>query len=201
MALVKKSTQLPQTLADARYPDKFPTLPDDVGKRFPSLSQWFGDLNRVLFELRQSIIRDRDALAKAVSDDSTALSTFQTATNQSLATANAALAALAATFGGVGTPASSAAVAALQLLLGAHIAADSAHGTATPILGESDPQLVDSKQIGRSQPGYGRFRQAMTGIVVDASETVIVPAGYGWVVPGSLTVNGILSIEGNLAIV
>lgn len=65
---------------------------------------------------------------------------------------------------------------------------------------DSKEEILENKEIGRSAPRYGRFRQLMGGNVISEIEDVTVPYKGSMVIAGELEIHGTLRILGTLAI-
>lgn len=65
---------------------------------------------------------------------------------------------------------------------------------------DSKEEILENKEIGRSAPRYGRFRQLMAGNVISPIEDVTVPYKGSMVVAGELEVHGTLRVEGTLVV-
>lgn len=105
--------------------------------------------------------------------------------------------------GGSSTPAfdPSALIAQINALtasLAAHIAQNIVHGTSSPVVGETDEQVLERKTIGEASPRNARFIHALQRSEILAGEVFTVPTGFNMVVAGPFTVNigGSLIVDG-----
>jgi hypothetical protein len=80
-----------------------------------------------------------------------------------------------------------------------HIAADVVHRKDTPVVGESDEQILEAKTIGQLSPRYGRFTHSLQRNTVLIDEILTIPADYNIVVAGPFTVGGELVVDGYFA--
>jgi hypothetical protein len=88
----------------------------------------------------------------------------------------------------------------VQSELDAHISATKAHGTAGNVVGTSDKQDLDNKDIGKATPGFGRFTALICSTDVPVGRTVTILANESMVLGGTLTVSGTMNITGTLTI-
>lgn len=208
MTLTRKPGIKPNDSVRGEFPEKLPAIPHDVKERFPSLAQTIEEANRWWFQLRQSLDRQRDELKELID----AAEEAGTASSDEIATFTAQLATLNTTIAGIQTQIQSLfdsiaalgdpsiPLAALSALLASHIAATSAHGTASPIVGETDVQSLENKSVGLANPGYGRFTSLMSKNTIPSGITVSIPADYNSVIAGPFTILGDLFVDGTLAV-
>lgn len=186
------------------YPDRIPSLPEDVLKRFGTLSSWHENLNRWWLDSRTSLLRDIDEIVDKINEEKRESDSYEAATTLLIDGINTSLAALASRVsvleaGTGGTDALSAEIDEVAGDLAAHIADKSTHGVVGDIVGTTDAQPLDAKTIGLLSPGHARFRSCVVSNVIYGGEIVTVPADYNWVVAGAFTVVGTLIIDGTMA--
>lgn len=83
--------------------------------------------------------------------------------------------------------------------LAAHIAADVVHRKDTPVVGESDEQILESKTIGALNPRYGRFTHVIQTNFVRSGESLTIPVNENIIVAGPFEVAGELIVDGYFA--
>lgn len=208
MTLTRKPGIQQNSSTRGPYPERLPEFPDDVKQRFPSMSavqeqfsQWYFQLRSVLERMQaelQDLIDEAKSAGTSATTDVTALTNQLTALQASLTGLQNQMTALAATLNGLTD--SSAAIAAVNAALAAHEADTSTHGIASTIVGETEEQPLSSKVLGLTEPRYGRFSLLMSGGVINPGEAFVVPVDYTMLIGDSLTVNGMLTINGGLKI-
>lgn len=92
-------------------------------------------------------------------------------------------------------------VSALEDALAAHIAANVVHGTASPVVGETDEQSLEKKTIGVNFPRNAVFKHALQISEIPADESYTVTAGFNGVVAGPFDIYGELIVDGAFAVV
>lgn len=200
MAITHKPGPATSIVLAGTVPDP-PKVPDDVQDRFDSMAgyqqhieEWWG-IYKGLFQ------RDMDEInRKFVADEATTASSIQSILS-TLVTIQIQLTALT----GAGGPSLASQVAALTTqftslvgALAAHIAARITHGTVGDIVGTTDAQDLDTKRIGFTTPGYGRFWPPVGVGNIASGQTVTIGTGDYALVAGPFTVYGQLIIEGTL---
>lgn len=138
---------------------------------------------------RQNVERQlRELFAKATASEPTDLEDVSTPATETATTPSS-------------TDALSAAISTVQASLNSHIGQTAAHGTASDVVGETDDQPLDGKQMGQNDPGPGRFTDLMWSNIIEAGESVTLPADCTMLAAGSFTVNGTFTINGEFRII
>lgn len=81
----------------------------------------------------------------------------------------------------------------------AHILADVVHRKDTPVLGESDEQIVEKKTIGQTDPRYGRFTHVIQNNFIRVGESLTIPVSENMIVAGPFEIAGELIVDGYFA--
>lgn len=185
------------------YPEALPKLPEDALKRFPSLYDWQTNVDRWWYESRKSLVRDITEIIDNINAEKRDSDTFEASINSQIDSINTQIAGIDARVtvlegGSSTTDDLSSDIAEVAGDLAAHIADKSTHGVSGDVVGTTDPQSLESKSIGFTSPGYGRFKTCISSNIIYISESVVVPVDYNWVVAGLFTVYGSLTIEGTM---
>lgn len=209
MAFKASTNAMNQLLQSVQYPQPFPAPPPFNSQALavwgPQLQTWWQATVLVLQRQYSSVA---DAIGNA-GNVSTEIDTLTTEFNALTATVTSLQTQLTALKMSQGNNSGSIAALAAQVAtliaqavtFTAHIAAHAAHGTLSPIVGESDVQPLDSKTIGANQPGYGAFTALMCSQDIPAGSLVQVGFQQSMVVAGPLTVEGTLVVTGRLVVI
>lgn len=194
MALPRKTSPAQTVLLTGQIPTP-PKVPGEMLQRFPAWQEYQKGIDDWWGKFCEQLQRDRSQIQGQFTTDETAAQSLQS----SLATLTQQLQTLSAHVGApVDTSAILAQLSALSAQLSAHIAAATAHGTVTDIVGEEDQQSLESKTIGGSVPGYGRFTSLVLANAIPVGQTVVIGPNDTMLVAGPFTIDGVLKVEGML---
>lgn len=195
MAIQRKSSLVISSQSANELPDYLVALPDEVMARFPSLRatqrQW-EDYHELVKKSLTRLI-DEQNRARAITQQT--IDTLQS----TITDLQSQITALASTPTVAATPTVD--LSPLESELAAHIAATTAHGTGSPIVGENDEQPLDRTTIGLINPRQARFKTMSMSRIITASDDVTIPFGFCCIVGGDLEVSGDLAVEGDLVVI
>lgn len=182
-----------------QIPQPPPKIPPEMVRRFPDWEKYETQMEEWWGHFTDLLQRDRGQIQ-------TQFQTDETLAKDNLASIQASLTALSNQLAALNTPSLSpqvasltAQVAAIVAQLAMHILATVAHGTTGNIVGTSDRQNLDSKTIGSTVPGYGRFVAGAIGYnQISASVTVTVTVNDFLIMAGPVNVFGSLVVDGTL---
>lgn len=187
-----------------KVPDA-PRLPETFINRFPELqtyqtkvTDWWNSFVVMFQRDRSEITLQLSSLKTSVESQITALQTaVSTLQSQVAALTGADLSGIQAQIQAITQQ-----LAVLNASLTAHVNMTSAHGTTSAIVGVSDAQVLDNKQLGVNNPGYGRVTAGIISLNrILSAETIKVGTKDTMLVAGPLTISGQLVIEGRLVAV
>lgn len=199
MGFTQKSGPANALAIVGQIPQPPPKVPPEMIRRFPDweaydkgMQEWWGRFSDMFQRDRsqlQSLIQTDDAASKA---NTAIITAIQTSLADVLAqlgtlTSSSPLAALVAQ------------VAAIVSGLAQHIAATVVHGTASAVVGVTDAQNLERKNIGLTIPGYGRFLGGALGLrTIPVTTTLTVGPSDFLVTAGPLDIEGGLVVAGTL---
>jgi len=85
--------------------------------------------------------------------------------------------------------------------IAAHAALIAAHGATGEVVGTENTQDLERKNLGQTNPGYGRFAPLISRNNVPPDGVWNVPAGWNMIVPSGFTVDGELTVNGMVIVV
>ena len=195
MAFQNKKTTSNQTSTPIHFPVDLPPLGNDPAEWKRQLDQWWFDTRTVLQRAFQA--GSQSSLSSEFSDFKEETRTTVNGLVDQLKVLNEAITALQKR---ITPPNSSEGFSELKSAFDAHVQSAQAHGTQSTVVGTSDVQDLDYKDIGRNGPGYGRFNALLSSNSIGEDQTIIIPAGFNMVACGEFYVNGILQIEGTFCV-
>lgn len=80
-----------------------------------------------------------------------------------------------------------------------HIAADVVHRKDTPVVGESDEQILESKTIGMERPRNARFLHHTQVNKIRQTEVFVILAEENMIIAGPMAIGGELTVYGYFA--
>lgn len=178
-----------------------PEMPSAVTDRFPEMAAWQEAFDRWWNRFQDLLQRDLDQISTQFKKDEGSTQTSLKTIQDAIDTINIDLGSI---IGKVPLPAQIAALtsqlANLTFALAAHIANTITHGTVGDIVGTTDRQDLDSKQIGRGISCYGRFWPLVGVNSIQGTENITLAFGDYILAPGPFFVYGQLVVDGTLLV-
>lgn len=197
MPITRKPGPAQQLALIGQIPDP-PAIPTEMVNKFPALSQYQAEMKEWWDRYKDLFSRDRSQIQTQFTQDEASaasnLASIQGQFTQIQATLDALINATPS------TPVSDllSQLTALKDALKAHIDAAAAHGTQSQIVGVSDAQALDQKDIGSTTPGPGRFTSVIVKNFIPLGITLTVGSDEFMVAAGPYTIQGRLVIDGTV---